>query len=144
MVPFGSTSLAGQDSAIIRNGRFRFEGKVNIPEICELRMRPMMRLFVDKLVCIKEPGHVWVILNKRSSAYGTPQNDSLQAWRNYKYRTDSVLTVLNKKMKHLTGDELEQVQQKYDELQNSFDRRNKETVKLNDNAFGEYIERFVR
>ncbi|MCQ2230137.1 MAG: DUF4369 domain-containing protein [Bacteroidales bacterium] len=144
MVPFGSSSVSGQDSAIIRNGRFRFEGNVDIPEICEIRMRPMMRLFVDKLICIKEPGHVWVTLNKRSTAKGTSLNDSLQAWRDYKYKTDSILVALNKQMKRATSEDLEKIQQEYDRLQSEFDNHNKAIVQRNDNAFGEYIDRFVR
>jgi len=144
MVPFGSSSVSGQDSAIIRNGRFHFEGNIDNAEICEIRMRPMMRLFVDKLICIKEPGHVWVTLNKRSTAKGTALNDSLQAWRDYKYKTDSILVSLNKQMKHAKGETLEKIQQEYDQLQNQFDEHNKSIVQRNDNAFGEYIDRFVR
>lgn len=144
MVSFGSSSVEDQDSAVIRNGRFHFEGSVDQPEVCELRMRPMMRLFIDKLVLIKEPGHVWVTLSKQSVAHGTALNDSLQQWREYKTKVDSVMYALSKKLKHAEGEEQEALEQEYDEVRHDFTKHNKEVVQRNDNVFGDYIDRYVR
>ncbi len=144
MVSFGSSSLEGQDSAVIRNGRFHFEGKVNRPEVCELRMRPMMRLFIDRLVLIKEPGHIWVTLNKQSVAHGTALNDSLQHWREYKMGVDSVMFKVSKKLKRAEGEEREALEQEYDELRHNFMEFNRQVVLRNDNVFGDYIDRYVR
>lgn len=144
MVSFGSSSVEGQDSAVIRNGRFHFEGTVEQPEVCELRMRPMMRLFIDKIVLIKEPGHVWVTLSKQSAAHGTALNDSLQLWREYKMKVDSAMFSVSKKLKHAELAEKEQLEQEYDELKHDFIQHNKEVVRCNDNVFGDYIDRYVR
>ncbi len=144
MVSFGSSSVEGQDSAVIRNGRFHFESDVDQPEVCELRMRPMMRLFIDKIVLIKEPGHVWVTLSKQSAAHGTALNDSLQVWREYKMSVDSAMFAVSKKLKRAEGEEQEALEKEYDKLKYSFLKHNKEVVQRNDNVFGDYIDRYVR
>ncbi|MCQ2203496.1 MAG: DUF4369 domain-containing protein [Bacteroidales bacterium] len=151
MVPFGSSSTEGQDSAVISNGRFVFEGTAERPEVCELRVRPMMRLFLDrdKFVIIKEPGHLWVALSKQSTARGTALNDSLQVWREYKYKADSVFSAISKQMKvaKLKGDdssEIEALEMKYETFKNTFIKHNKEVAERNDNVFGDYIEHYAR
>ncbi len=144
MVPFGSASTEGQDSAVIRDGRFRFEGEAVRPEICEIRMRQMMQLFIDKLVCIKEPGHVWIVLSKPSSTKGSPLNDSLQVWREYKAQVDEKISNLNKLIKKAEGEELGALRTELDDIRHDFDVHNKQIVDRNDNVFGEYIERYVR
>lgn len=146
MVPFGSSSTEGQDSAVIRNGRFIFEGTVETPQVCELRVRPMMRLFLDKdkFVIVKEPGHVWVALSKQSTAHGTALNDSLQAWREYKYKTDSLFQAISKNMKRADDSQMDALQLEYQKLKSDFASHNKAVAQRNDNVFGDYIDHYVR
>lgn len=39
------------------------------------------RMGVQQLLIVGEPGHIQVTIDSISSARGTPQNDSLQAWK---------------------------------------------------------------
>ncbi|MBP5364648.1 MAG: DUF4369 domain-containing protein [Bacteroidales bacterium] len=131
------------DSAFIHEGRFRFDGKVENAEICKIRMRPMMRLFIQELFIVKEPGHVRTILSKRSYTQGTPQNDSLQAWIDYKAATDSVIIAINKQKKRASDDELKALSQKQDSIQIVFDKHNRGVVERNNNAFGDFVNKYA-
>ena len=141
--PFVGTS-GTRDSAIVHDGRFRFDGEVEEDEVCILRMRPMMRLFIQELIFIKEPGHVRTLLSKASSVKGTPQNDSLQNWNVYKAKVDEQFQHLSKKMKKAEGDEYTRLTQQYDSLKLAFDEYNEGVVMRNDNAFGDYIDKFFK
>jgi hypothetical protein len=131
-----------RDSAVIHDGRFRFEGTVEEDEVCILRMRPMMRLFIQELIFIREPGHVRTLLSKVSSVKGTPQNDSLQNWNVHKQKVDEQFQFLSKKMKKAEGEEYTKLTQQYDSLKLAFDEYNEAVVSRNNNAFGNYIDKF--
>lgn len=144
LVPFEKSSSSKIDSAIIHEGRFRFEGIAEKDEICVLRMRPMMRLFIQELIIVKEPGHVRTILSKRSSVQGTPQNDSLQSWNNYKSVVDSALFVINKQLKKATGDEYDILSMKNDSLKMLFEKHNRRVAERNNNVFGDFINKYAK
>ncbi len=135
-------SSGERDSAVVHDGRFRFEGVVEEPEVCILRMRPMMRLFIQELIFIKEPGHVRTLLSKVSSVKGTPQNDSLQNWNVNKAKIDEQFQALSKKMKKASDEEYSKLVRQYDSLKIYFDTYNEGVVSRNDNAFGNYIDKF--
>lgn len=146
LVPFVNATEEDVDSATIHNGRFRFEGSIDGNEMCILRMRPMMKLFIKELIFVKEPGHISTLLSKTSYAKGTPLNDSLQAWNQYKLGIDSVSIAINKAVKRAADDEelLKKLQLKSDSLRLAFDKHNRQVVENNDNAFGRYIEKFAK
>lgn len=144
MAPYGSVSSDNIDSCIIRNGRFRFEGVADESEVCIIRMRPMMRLFIEQLVLVREPGHVSVILSKRSSARGTALNDSLQAWKELKAKSDSSFLMLDKQIKLAPDYQREALVHQRDSLKKDFMQQVKAIVTRNDNAFGDYIDRYVK
>lgn len=67
------------DSAQITNGSFRFSGKGE--EMRILRMRHVLRLYVQELIVVTEPGTIAVKADSIGSVTGTPQNDALQSWK---------------------------------------------------------------
>lgn len=69
---------------VCKDGRFRFEG--NVEQMAVLRLAWRVRYGTQELLVCTEPGTIHVTLGEKSSSYGTPQNDSLQAW---KERTES-------------------------------------------------------
>lgn len=144
LVPF-SGSMAGKvDSATIHDGRFRFDGSAPKSDICILRMRPMMRLFIEELIIVREPGRVRVKLSDVSSAAGTPLNDSLQSWREYKRALDEQMAELKKKMRKASPSELRELNAEQDSLKRLFDIHNRAAVAVNDNnAFGEFLESWI-
>lgn len=67
------------DSMVVENGRFEFTA-----DTCDLRVIRMdyhFRMGVQDLLVVTEPGNVEVTIDSISSCKGTPQNDSLQAWK---------------------------------------------------------------
>ncbi len=144
LVPFFSDTNLPSDSATIQNSRFHFEGEVDESQVYVLRFRPMMELFLDKLVIIKEPGRIWTVLNRPSTAEGTPLNDSLQAWREVQVGVNQQLSALSKAMKRADIIEYEQMRAKIDSIKTDFDRYNRAVVERNNNAFGAYVDKFSR
>lgn len=141
--PLSAASLReGADSAVIHDGRFRFEGNVDEDGVYVLRMRPMMKLFIGEPFIIKEPGRIRVRLNQVSSVAGTPQNDSLQAWFAFKSHIDSVLTDLKKQRKRLPADKADAIEAQRDSVKAVFETRCRQAVSLNNNAFGEFVDKW--
>lgn len=144
LVPFENGNTSRIDSAIVHEGRFRFEGKVDKEEMCILRMRPMMRLFVKELLVVKEPGHVRTTLSKVSTAHGTPQNDSLENWRIYKAGLDSILLNITKQTKRANEQQLADLERQRDSIKMVFDKHNQAIVSRNNNVFGDFINKYAQ
>lgn len=131
------------DSAIIHDGRFHFEGTAEQDGVYILRMRPMMRLFIGELYIIREPGRIRAKLSQVSTASGTPQNDSLQAWRDFKYVNDSLLTDIKRRLKKSSPEEMDVLHQQQDSIKAVFEKRCRETVAANPNtAYGDFIDKW--
>lgn len=67
------------DSVVITNGKFEFTA-----DTCDLRVIRVdyhFRVNVQDLLVVTEPGDLTVIIDSISSCKGTPQNDSLQVWK---------------------------------------------------------------
>lgn len=143
LLPFFNTAEGRSDSTVVKNSRFHFEGEVDDDEVCILRFRPMMELFLDKLVVIKEPGHIWVVLNRPSTAKGTPQNDSLQHWREYQTDINRQLHSLNDTLRKAQNVDSRRVNLTIDSLRQAFDKHNRQVVDRNNNAFGTYVMRYA-
>lgn len=132
----------GADSAVIHDGRFRFQGDVEQDGIFVLRMRPMMKLFIGETFVVKEPGQIKVRLNQVSSVGGTPQNDSLQAWFDFKQHIDSLITDLKKQKKRLPAEQAYVIEEQRDSLRAVFEKRCRQAVSLNTNAFGDFVDKW--
>lgn len=79
LVPMEGASKETIDSTIIKDGRFQFKG--NVERMSEIRIERMKRYGTENLLVVTEPGKIEVHMAAFSSAKGTPQNDSLQAWK---------------------------------------------------------------
>lgn len=80
LVPvLGPHDASHVDSATISNGRFRFA--VDSAEVKVIRVGYRYRENIEDLLVVSEPGTVKAHIGKISSCGGTPQNDSLQAWK---------------------------------------------------------------
>jgi hypothetical protein len=88
------------DSACIRQGAFRFESSIGEGgDVFIIRTRPLLRLDLEELLVIKEPGRLRVRLDSVSSASGTALNDSLQQWKEEKQQYDALQSRLRKELK---------------------------------------------
>jgi hypothetical protein len=101
LVPVRNATAEKVDSAYIRRGVFRFERAAgrDTDGVCIIRTRPLLRLRLQELLIIPEPGHLHVSLDTVSSAHGTPLNDSLQQWKEKKQQHDALLLYLHERLK---------------------------------------------
>ena len=86
LAPMENASIENIDSTRIENARFTFQGTGE--EMKVLRMRILLRLKFQELLVVTEPGVTSVRIDSISSASGTPQNDALQHWKDWKQKTD--------------------------------------------------------
>lgn len=80
LVPmFGPQDAEHVDSVVIENGKFEFT-----PDTMEMKVIKLdyhFRAGTQELLVVSEPGDIHVLIGKNSTSAGTPQNDSLQVWK---------------------------------------------------------------
>lgn len=80
LVPmFGAQDAAHVDSVVIKDGKFEFTADTT--EMKVIRVDYHYRDGVQDLLIASEPGDVNVTIGANSISGGTPQNDSLQVWK---------------------------------------------------------------
>lgn len=80
LVPmFGPQDAAHVDSVVIKDGKFEFSADTT--EMKVIRVDYHYRDGVQDLLVVSEPGDVKVTIGANSISEGTPQNDSLQVWK---------------------------------------------------------------
>ena len=80
LVPLENATKETIDSVYIHNQMFEFRGTEE--KIADIRIERFKRLGNENLLVITEPGETFVTIGQVSSSRGTPQNDSLQVWKN--------------------------------------------------------------
>ncbi len=88
LVPLGHETAADVDSVHIHNHEFQFEGKEHW--MCELRLSKYHRDKGQNLLVATESGDIYVTIGPDSSGGGTPQNDSLQVWKELTIRQNKL------------------------------------------------------
>lgn len=79
LVPLGHETAEFVDSVHIHDHEFAFRGKEHW--MCEIRLDKYHRDKGQNLLVVTEPGDIYVTIGPDSSGGGTPQNDSLQVWK---------------------------------------------------------------
>ncbi len=79
LVPYGHEERENVDSTLIHNHEFSFKG--NKHWMCTVRIIAHERHKGQDLLVVTEPGDIFVTLGPDSRGGGTPQNDSLQVWK---------------------------------------------------------------
>ena len=67
------------DSVYIKDFQFTFKGTKE--QMADLRIEMSKRIGTQNLLVVTEPGDIYVSVGAISSGFGTPQNDSLQVWK---------------------------------------------------------------
>lgn len=88
LVPLGLETAEFVDSVHIHNHEFYFQGKEH--RMCEIRLGKYMRDKGQNLLVVTEPGDIYVTIGPDSHGGGTPQNDSLQVWKDLTIRRNKV------------------------------------------------------
>ncbi|MBR5069757.1 MAG: DUF4369 domain-containing protein [Bacteroidales bacterium] len=82
LVPMRGPHPRPVDSTFVnKDGSFRFTG--NVEHVAVLRLALKSRFGIQDLLVVTEPGVIHATLDSVSSGYGTPQNDSLQSWKEH-------------------------------------------------------------
>lgn len=81
LVPMKGKHPRKVDSVRIQDGAFRFEGDSFVVKVLRSPIRLRMRL--QELLVVTEPGIIRVNIDTVSSGGGTPQNDALQTWKEH-------------------------------------------------------------
>jgi len=79
LVPLKDQSKEAVDSIEIKNGRFEFVTTKRV--VADIRLDYHYRDGIQNLLVVTEPGDIYVTIDSVSSSKGTPQNDSLQWWK---------------------------------------------------------------
>ena len=88
LVPLGHEEPENVDSVFIRNHEFFFKGKEHW--MCEIRLDRYHRDKGQNLLVITEPGDIYVTIGPNSTGGGTPQNDSIQVWKDLTMETNKM------------------------------------------------------
>ena len=80
LVPLENATKETIDSVYIQNQMFEFRGTEE--KIADIRIERYKRYGNENLLVVTEPGETFVTIGQVSSSRGTPQNDSLQVWKN--------------------------------------------------------------
>ncbi len=92
LVPLKDAVRENIDSVVINNQRFVFKGTVE--RMSDIRIEKLRRIGTQNLLVVTEPGDIYVSIGKQSSGYGTPQNDSLQVWKQLTENRNQAVRIL--------------------------------------------------
>ena len=81
LVPLENATKETVDSVYIHDQMFEFRGTEE--RVAEIRIEMYKRYGNENLLVVTEPGETFVTIGEVSSGRGTPQNDSLQVWKNF-------------------------------------------------------------
>lgn len=107
LVPLHNPTAQTVDSVKISNGRFSFHKPADSINLHILRLRPILRLKVEELLVVLEPGSFSVRLDSVSRAVGTDLNDRLQQWKDHKREVDRRISRIKKSSQNMKDLEIE-------------------------------------
>ena len=94
LVPVFYEDSLGVDSVVIKDNKFQFERDQEF--LADIRVDYHFRFGTESLLVVTEPGNVKVVIDSVSSGGGTPQNDSLQVWKELMMQRTSNIKKFNK------------------------------------------------
>lgn len=111
LVPLHDQNPEMVDSVYVKDHHFEFKGhgKMRQEWMADIRMDKRHRFGVENLLVITEPGDIYVTIGSTSSSYGTPQNDSLQVWKDLTLFTNRQTSALRQMGRDAEADSLRTV-----------------------------------
>lgn len=121
LVPmFGLQDAAHVDSVVIKDGKFEFVADTT--EMKVIRVDYHYRDGVQDLLVVSEPGDIKVMVGANSISGGTPQNDSLQVWKDQIMKFNTAYNQLRMQARQEGSDQL--LMTKGKEIQNQLKEYN--------------------
>ncbi len=127
LVPmFGLQDAAHVDSVVIKDGKFEFTADTT--EMKVIRVDYHYREGAQELLVASEPGNVNVTIGANSTTNGTPQNDSLQVWKDKIISFNTEYNKLRAEARQSGSDEIlmtkgKEIQKALREYNNTFSQR---------------------
>lgn len=139
LVPmFGLQDAAHVDSVVIKDGTFEFA--VDTVEMKVIRVDYHYRDGVQDLLVVSEPGDVEVTIGANSITSGTPQNDSLQVWKDQMMKFNRDYAELRMRAKQAGSDQILMTEGK--EVQKEFVKFNKDfSARMTPGVFKDFLKR---
>lgn len=131
------------DSVKISNASFSFSGQGE--EMRVLRMRPQLRLRIQELLVVTEPGAIRVTADSIGSVTGTPQNDALQAWKSGRESRQADYRRIRKELKTAAGEDSLRLTKEGDALKKQEQEVNFRFLKeQGNNTLGTFMQKMLR
>jgi hypothetical protein len=145
LAPLTGGTAQTVDSVRVKKQSFSFRGRTEQPGVKVIRMRPIMRLEIQELLVVVEPGKIRVTLDSLSSVTGTPQNDALQSWKEFKAQTDQTLLMLQQMIDAATDDTVKaKLTSRRDQIVTDFNEYNRLFAKSNEGtALGDFVSKLT-
>lgn len=141
-VPMYDKDSIGVDSTKIKGNEFDFTTSKSA--VSDIRLSWRTRFGIESHLVAYEPGQVDVHLDTLSSGGGTPQNDSLQAWKNralaFKRNSDRMRVAYRNS---LAANDTATCNALKSEMRKAHDEYRKETVRLADDMAGTPLAIFM-
>ena len=139
LVPmFGLQDAAHVDSVVIKDGTFEFA--VDTVEMKVSRVDYHYRDGVQDLLVVSEPGDIEVTIGANSITSGTPQNDSLQVWKDQMMKFNRDYAELRMRAKQAGSDQILMTEGK--EVQKEFIKFNKDfSARMTPGVFKDFLKR---
>ena len=94
-------TLPSVDSVKITNASFSFSGQGE--EMRVLRLRHLLRIYIQELLVVTEPGTIHVKADSVGSVTGTPKNDALQKWKEGREKKQVAYHFIRTGLRNATG-----------------------------------------
>ena len=141
-VPMYDKDSIGVDSTKIKGNEFDFTTSKSA--VSDIRLSWRTRLGIESHLVAYEPGCVDVHLDTLSSGGGTPQNDSLQAWKNralaFQKNSYQMMTAYRNS---LAANDTATSNRLKSEMRKARDEYRKETIRLADDMAGTPLAIFM-
>lgn len=131
------------DSVKISNASFTFTGSGE--EMRVLRLRPILRLKIQELLVVTEPGQITVKADSIGSVTGTPQNNALQEWKEMREKKLTAYGQLRRELKASVGTDSLLLVQRLKDLSNEERTYNFHFLcQQGNNTLGQFMQKMLR
>lgn len=131
------------DSVKITNASFSFSGQGE--EMRVLRLRHLLRIYIQELLVVTEPGTIHVKADSVGSVTGTPQNDALQKWKEGREKKQEAYHFIRTGLRNATGKDSLHLIQIRDSLRMQEQEANFLFLKeQGNNTLGTFMRKMVR
>lgn len=131
------------DSVKITNAAFSFSGQGE--EMRVLRVRPLLRIHIQELLVVTEPGTIRVKADSIGSVTGTPQNDALQVWKEGREKKQGAYRFIRTGLRNATGEDSLYLMQMRDSLRMQEREMNFLFLKeQGNNTLGTFMQKMLR